>query len=200
MSDSPQATDNTQEPTSGTTATSTPSYVDPRFKAADPYAYLPDVPTFPLSSADFSSGDELPAELQGPDDVSPQLSWSNLPEGTKSLAVTVYDPDAPTVSGYWHWAVFNLPADLTELPKNAGSEDTSSLPERAQTLKGDSVKRGYYGAMPPEGHGPHRYLYAVHAVDVDKLDIPEDSTPTILGFNLNFHTLARSIIWGWAEN
>ena len=141
MSDSPQATDNTQEPTSGTTATSTPSYVDPRFKAADPYAYLPDVPTFPLSSADFASGDELPADLQGPDGVSPQLSWSDLPEGTKSLAVTVYDPDAPTVSGYWHWAVYNLPADLTELPKTPDPKThhpSQKAPKRSKETQGNA--------------------------------------------------------------
>ncbi|MEJ4112514.1 YbhB/YbcL family Raf kinase inhibitor-like protein [Corynebacterium kroppenstedtii] len=200
MTHSHHPTGNAQDPTSGSTATSTPSYVDPRFAAADPYAYLPDVPTFPLRSATFTSGDELPGKLQGADAVSPHLAWSDLPTGTKSLAITVYDPDAPTVSGYWHWAVFNLPAKLKELPENAGSEQTSLLPTGALTLKGDSGTRGYYGANPPQGHGPHRYLYAVHAVDVEKLDIPDDATPTILGFNLNFHTIARSIIWGWAEN
>lgn len=178
----------------------TPDYVDDRFKAADPYDYLPDVPSFELTSETFVSGDRLPEEQLGGNDVSPQLSWSGFPEGTKSFAITCYDPDAPTVSGYWHWAVFNIPVSTTSLPAGAGDEELAGLPDGATALKGDSGKRGYYGAKPPAGHGPHRYLFAVHAVDVEALEIPDYATPAILGFNLNFHTLGRAIYWGWAES
>ena len=179
---------------------STPTYVDSRFKAADPYAYLPELPAFTLTSTDITDGAQLPGPQLGGHDISPHLAWSDLPEGTKSLAVTCFDPDAPTACGYWHWAVFNIPVSVTELPTGAGDEELMGLPDGATALRGDSGKRGYYGAMPPEGHGPHRYLYAVHAVDVEHLDIPDRSTPAILGFNLNFHAIGRAILWGWAEN
>lgn len=174
-------------------------YNDSRFPGPDPYAPLGDVPSFPLTSADLTPGDKLKEAQLGGNNVSPQLSWSDLPEGTKSLAVTCFDPDAPTGSGYWHWAAFNIPVSVTELPTGAGDETLGGI-EGVVSLKGDSGLRGYYGAQPPEGHGPHRYLFAVHAVDVEKLDIDPDSTPTVLGFNLYFHTLGRSVLWGWYEN
>lgn len=174
-------------------------YNDARFPGPDPYAPLGDVPTFPLTSTDLTNGDKLKEPQLGGNNVSPQLSWSDLPEGTKSLAVTCFDPDAPTASGYWHWAAFNIPVSVTELPTGAGDETLGGI-DGVVSLKGDSGVRGYYGAQPPEGHGPHRYLFAVHAVDVEKLDIDPDSTPTVLGFNLYFHTLGRSVLWGWYEN
>jgi Raf kinase inhibitor-like YbhB/YbcL family protein len=124
--------------------------------------------------------------------VSPSLSWKNAPAGTKSFAVTVYDPDAPTLSGFWHWAVANLPASVTELA--AGVGDGSNLPGDALTLVNDAGARRYVGAAPPAGHGPHRYYVAVHAVDVDKLDLPEDASPAFLGFNLFQHAIARAVI------
>lgn len=169
------------------------TYDDPRFPGPDPYAPLKNLPSFPLSSTDLREGERLgQAQLAG-SDISPQLSWSDLPEGTKSVAITCFDPDAPTGAGFWHWAVFNIPVSVHEI--SSGGEIEGSL-----SLKGDSGQRGYYGAQPPEGHGPHRYLFAVHAVDVDKLDIDPDATPTVLGFNLYFHSLGRAIVWGWAEN
>lgn len=172
------------------------SYVDPRFPGPDPYAPLGELPTFPLSSKDFSDGERLADVHAAPSNVSPHLQWSQLPEGTKSLAVTCFDPDAPTASGFWHWAVFNLPATLTELPTGADIQEL--FPEAVQ-LKGDSGSRAYYGPQPPEGHGPHRYLFAVHAVDTEELDIDPDATATVLGFNLYFHSLARAVAWGWYE-
>lgn len=172
---------------------------DPRFPGPDPYAPLKDLPSFRLTSHDLQNGDQLAADQCAPLNISPQLSWSGLPEGTKSLAVTCFDPDAPTASGYWHWAAFNIPVSVTELPTGAGDETLGGI-DGVVSLKGDSGVRGYYGAQPPEGHGPHRYLFAVHAVDVEKLDIDPDSTPTVLGFNLYFHTLGRSVLWGWYEN
>lgn len=172
---------------------------DPRFPGPDPYAPLKDLPSFSLSSTDIRDGEQLAEEQTGAKSISPQLSWSDLPEGTKSLAVTCFDPDAPTASGFWHWATFNIPVDVTELPNGAGKEDLEGVPG-ATTLVGDSGQRGFYGAEPPAGHGPHRYLFAVHAVDVEKLDVPADATPTVLGFNLYFHALGRAIVWGWYEN
>lgn len=171
---------------------------DPRFPGPDPYAPLKDLPSFTLTSSDITNGEQLPEAQSGDQSVSPQLSWSDLPEGTKSLAVTCFDPDAPTASGFWHWATFNIPASVSELPTGAGKESLEGVPE-ATTLVGDSGQPGFYGAAPPAGHGPHRYLFAVHAVDVEKLDVPAEATPTVLGFNLHFHAIGRAILWGWYE-
>ncbi|WP_297592783.1 YbhB/YbcL family Raf kinase inhibitor-like protein [Mycobacterium sp.] len=166
--------------------------------APDPYASLPKLPTFTLTSQSVTDGQPL-AKPQvsgimgaGGEDVSPQLSWSGFPDGTRSFAVTVYDPDAPTASGFWHWAVANLPADVTELAEGAG--DGSDLPGDALTLVNDAGLRRYLGAAPPAGHGAHRYYIAVHAVDTDKLDLPEDASPAFLGFNLFQHAIARAVI------
>ncbi|WP_187441035.1 YbhB/YbcL family Raf kinase inhibitor-like protein [Corynebacterium urealyticum] len=175
------------------------SYVDERFPGPDPYAPLADLPKLKISSETFADGDRLPEAQLGGNDVSPQLSWEPGPEGTESYAVTCFDPDAPTASGFWHWAVFNIPASVTSLHLDAGDAELAGLPKGATALRGDSGSRGYYGAMPPEGHGPHRYLFAVHAVG-EKLDISDSATPTVLGFNLQFKALARGILWGWAEN
>lgn len=172
-------------------------YVSDRFPGPDPYAPLKDVPVFRVSSDDFTDGERLPDHLAGDNATSPQLQWSGAPEGTESFAVTCFDPDAPTASGFWHWSAFNIPADVSQLPAGAGTED--GLGVGATVLVGDSGVQGYYGANPPAGHGPHRYLYVVHAVDT-KLDSAEIANPTQLGFNLYFHTLGRAITWGWYEN
>lgn len=164
----------------------------------DPYQYLPDVPSFTLTSADVQDGAELgTAQVSGimgagGEDVSPQLSWSGFPAETKSFAVTVYDPDAPTGSGFWHWVVANLPASVTELASNAGDETGSGLPDGAVTLRNDAGVRRYIGAAPPAGHGAHHYYTVVHAVDVDRLDVDDRASPAFLGFNLFSHTLARA--------
>ncbi|MEY8195682.1 YbhB/YbcL family Raf kinase inhibitor-like protein [Corynebacterium pseudotuberculosis] len=175
------------------------TYIDPRFPGPDPYAPLKDLPVFSLSSTSFKEGEKIPEIHLAEGGLSPQLSWSNLPEGTKSLAITCFDPDAPTASGFWHWAAFNIPVSVSEIAQGAGDETLGGI-ESAITLKGDSGIRGYYGPNPPAGHGPHRYLFAVHAVDVESLEIPADATPTVLGFNLYFHSLARTVYWGWYEN
>lgn len=176
------------------------SYVADRFPGPDPYAPLKDLPAFPLTSTDLVDGAELAEAQRAPANVSPQLAWSELPAGTKSLAITCLDPDAPTGSGYWHWAVFNIPASLTELPTGAGSDATLGGIDGVVTLANDANMRAYYGANPPPNHAPHRYLFAVHAVDVETLDIDPDSTCTVLGFNLYFHSIARAILWGWYES
>lgn len=171
----------------------------------DPYADLPDVPSFELTSTDIA--DNQPLDIKhasgrmgaGGGDVSPQLSWSGFPEGTKSFAVTVYDPDAPTASGFWHWAVFNIPVGTTSLPSGAGTEDDAGLPEGAVQLKNDAGFPGFVGAAPPPGHGVHHYHVVVHAVDVEQLDIPAEASNAYLGFNLFSHSLGRARIVGTYE-
>ena len=163
----------------------------------NPYDDLPEVPTFELRSHDIADGQMLSRPQvsgvfgAGGEDVSPHLAWSGVPEGTQSYAVTVYDPDAPTASGFWHWATFNIPADVTELPSNASDK---GLPDAAIELVNDGGTRGYVGAAPPPGHGRHHYYVVVHAVDVPELDIPADASCAFLGFNLFSHTLGRAMI------
>ena len=166
--------------------------------SANPYDQLPKLPAFDLESTDVRRGERLSndqvGDSAGGKDVSPQLSWSGAPEGTKSYVVTVYDPDAPTASGFWHWAVFNIPAEVTSLAAGAGTPGSSTLPEGAVTLRNDGGVAGYVGATPPAGHGDHEYYFVVHAVDVEILDIPEDASPAMLGFNLFFHAIGRAVI------
>lgn len=166
----------------------------------NPYQFLPDVPTFTVTSTDIEDGKTLPnAQVSGimgagGEDASPQLAWSGFPAHTRSFAVTVFDPCAPTASGFWHWAVANIPASVTGLPTGAGDDEGSGLPDGAVQLRNDAGSNRYIGAAPPEGHGPHRYYAVVHAVDVESLEVDDTSTPAYLGFNLFFHTLARAVI------
>ncbi|QYN23991.1 YbhB/YbcL family Raf kinase inhibitor-like protein [Amycolatopsis sp. DSM 110486] len=175
-------------------------------QSPNPYDFLPSLPSFTLRSTDIAEGETLTTPHlsgifgAGGEDRSPQLSWEGFPEGTRSFAVTVYDPDAPTASGFWHWAVFNVPASVTELAADAGDANGSGLPEGAVTLKGDGGVKQFLGAAPPPGHGPHRYYFVVHALDVDSLEIDGDATPAFLGFNLFGHTLARATITAVYEN
>ena len=169
----------------------------------NPYDFLPELPSFTLTSADVTEGQPLKnAQVSGimgagGEDISPQLSWSGFPEETRSFAVTVFDPDAPTASGFWHWAVANLPATVTDLP--AGVGDGSMLPGDALTLCNDAGMRRYVGAAPPAGHGYHRYFVVVHALSVERLDLTEDASPAYLGFNLFMKALARAVIHGTYE-
>ena len=171
----------------------------------DPYADLPQLPNFTLTSESFNDGDVLPtAQVSGVmgaggSDESPQLSWSGFPADTKSFAVTVYDPDAPTASGFWHWAVFNIPASVTSLPVGAGTPFSDALPAGAVTLKNDAGMPGYVGAAPPVGHGPHRYMVVVHALDAETLDVPAEGSCAYLGFNIFGHGIARARIIGTFE-
>ncbi|SEH75894.1 phospholipid-binding protein, PBP family [Mycolicibacterium rutilum] len=164
----------------------------------NPYDFLPELPSFTLTSNTISDGqpfgnDQVSGIMgAGGSDISPHLTWSGFPEETRSFAVTVYDPDAPTASGFWHWAVANLPATVTELPEGIG--DGSSLPGDAITLRNDAGAKRFIGAAPPPGHGPHRYFIVVHAVGAEKLDLPEDATPAYLGFNLFQQAIARAMI------
>ena len=132
--------------------------------------------------------------------VSPALSWSGAPQGTKSFALSVYDPDAPTGSGFWHWVMFNIPANVTSLPKNAGDPKASLAPAGAIQGANDTGSPGYFGPCPPKGDKPHHYHFQVFAVDVDKLDAGASATPAVVGFNLHFHTLAKATLTGiWSR-
>jgi Raf kinase inhibitor-like YbhB/YbcL family protein len=171
----------------------------------NPYEELPDLPSFEVTSNDLVDGAPL-AKAQvsgmmgaGGSDTSPQLSWRGYPAETKSFAVTVYDPDAPTASGFWHWAVADIPAATTSLPSGAGDDAGSGLPDGAVQLANDASMKRFVGAAPPKGHGPHHYYVVVHALDVERLDLPEGATPAYLGFNLFSHGVARATIVGTYE-
>jgi Raf kinase inhibitor-like YbhB/YbcL family protein len=166
-----------------------------RAVAPDPYSLLPEVPSFTLTSDDIADGQPLDARFAhdsvGGENVSPHLAWSGFPDDTKGFAVTVYDPDAPTGSGFWHWSLFGLGADVTSLAQGASG---GGLPSGAGEARNDYGASGYGGAAPPAGDRPHRYYFAVHALDSDDLGLTADATPAYVGFNLTFHTLARAVI------
>ena len=154
--------------------------------------------TFTLRSNDMTEGGTLPdAQVQAKGNSSPHLRWSGAPAGTRSFAVTCYDPDAPTGSGFWHWTVANIPADVTELLEDASS---GGLPRGAVEGRTDFGAPGYGGAAPPPGHGPHRYIFTVFAVDVPQLDVTPDNSGAVFGFNLHFHTLATASLTATYEN
>lgn len=126
---------------------------------------------------------------------SPHLQWSNVPDGTKSFAVTCFDPDAPTGSGFWHWVVVNIPATTTELALDAGNPKSGLLPKGALQTRTDFGSAGYGGPCPPEGDHPHRYLFTVHAVK-GELSANADTSAAVIGFQLHFNTLEKAAIMG----
>ncbi|GLC24741.1 kinase inhibitor [Roseisolibacter agri] len=126
--------------------------------------------------------------------VSPQLAWKNAPAGTKSFAITAYDPDAPTGSGWWHWVVYDIPATTTALPSGAGSTTPAALPAGAVQGTTDFGAKGYGGPCPPPGDKPHRYIFTVHALKVAKLDVPATATAAMIGFNINANRLASATL------
>ena len=128
----------------------------------------------------------------GGENKSPALKWSGAPKDTKSFAVTVYDPDAPTGSGWWHWSVINIPATITELKPDAGNASGTNLPQGARQVRTDYGAAAWGGACPPPGDKPHRYVFTVFALKTDKLDIPPDATAALAGFMINANTLAKS--------
>ena len=128
--------------------------------------------------------------------ISPSLNWAGAPAGTKSFAVTVYDPDAPTGSGFWHWVVFNIPASAKGLPKNAGDLKANLMPAGAVQSRTDFGVPGWGGPCPPKGDKPHHYIFTVYAVDTDKLDGDQNISAAVVGFMLNFHTLAKGTLTG----
>lgn len=125
--------------------------------------------------------------------VSPALTWSGAPSGTKSYAITVYDPDAPTGSGWWHWVVYNIPAATTELAEGAGAAGgKGALPAGAVQGRTDFGSAGFGGACPPPGDKPHRYVFTVHALKADKIDVPADASAALVGFMVNANRLAKA--------
>jgi Raf kinase inhibitor-like YbhB/YbcL family protein len=162
--------------------------------APNPYELLPAVGTLSVASEDVRDGEQLAPEHLFNDwgmtglNLSPQLSWSGAPEGTRSYAVTCFDPDAPTPSGFWHWCVADIPASVTSLERGA------TLPEPAFAVANDTGSVGYAGAAPPAGDVPHRYYFVVHAVDVESLGVPLGASCAVVSFNLVFHTLARGMV------
>lgn len=126
------------------------------------------------------------------DNVSPQLYWENAPEGTKSFAITIYDKDAPTGSGWWHWLVFNLDKNTTELKEGAGSTKPKLFPKNAIQSLTDFGKPGYGGPCPPEGDGIHSYEVTVYALNTDKLDLEATANPALVGFMINAHTIEKA--------
>lgn len=154
--------------------------------------------TFTLHSPDIPAGGTIAPEFEsdmfgcGGRNESPVLRCSGVPQGTKSLALTVFDPDAPTGCGWWHWIVVDLPASTTELSANAGTKGSTSLPAGARQMRNDYGIFAWGGMCPPPGDKPHRYIFTVHALSVDKLDIPDDATAAICGYMINAHTIAKA--------
>jgi Raf kinase inhibitor-like YbhB/YbcL family protein len=125
--------------------------------------------------------------------VSPALQWRGAPKGTRSFALTVYDPDAPTGSGWWHWVVYNLPAQTTGLPEGAGAADsTGGLPSGAVQGRTDFGTTGFGGACPPQGDRPHRYRFTVHALKTEKLELPADASAALIGYMIQANRLSSA--------
>jgi Raf kinase inhibitor-like YbhB/YbcL family protein len=154
--------------------------------------------TFTLRSANLGGQATLEQVFNGfgcsGDNISPQLSWSNAPEGTKSFAITMYDPDAPTGSGWWHWVAFDIPAAVTSLDAGSGTPGRTGMPAGAIQSMTDFGAAGYGGPCPPPGHGVHRYIITVFALKTEKLGLDATASAPSVGFNLSQHTLAKASI------
>ncbi len=156
--------------------------------------------TFELRSAQIQQGKSLGIGqvfkgfgCEG-NNQSPSLSWSGAPAGTKSFALTLYDPDAPTGSGWWHWMTYNLPSGVSSLPAGAGSEGGASMPEGAVQVRNDFGVKGFGGACPPKGDKPHRYQFTIHALKVEKLELPPDASAALVGYMINANKLGTARI------
>jgi Raf kinase inhibitor-like YbhB/YbcL family protein len=152
---------------------------------------------FTLSSPQMQAGSQMAMEqvFNGfgctGKNVSPELHWSGVPAGTKSLALTVYDPDAPTGSGWWHWLIFNMDPKTTSLPANAGDVSTKLAPAGSVQSRTDFGRTGYGGPCPPAGDKPHRYIFTLFALDVAQLPLDETAPAAMVGFNLNQHSIGK---------
>jgi Raf kinase inhibitor-like YbhB/YbcL family protein len=128
--------------------------------------------------------------------VSPELKWYRVPKGTKSLALTAYDPNAPTGSGWWHWVVYNIPPTVTELPAGAGSADGKGLPAGAMQGTTDFGSPGYGGPCPPKGDRPHHYIFTIYALKTDKLDVPKNASPALIGYFIHANMIGKGVLVG----
>ena len=162
--------------------------------APNPYDYLPATASFTVTSTDVRDGAPLDdAQVADGGNTSPQLSWDGAPEGTQSYVVTCFDPDAPTPSGFWHWNLVDLPADVTSLDTGAAAGE---LPAGAFHVRNDTGEAGFAGAAPPQGDHPHRYFFVVHAVGEPSLGVDADASNAVVSFNLAFKTLGRAVLHG----
>ena len=160
----------------------------------NPYDLLPATASFTVTSDDVTDGAPLKDDqVAAKGNTSPQLSWSGAPAGTKSYVVTCFDPDAPTPSGFWHWVLVDLPANVTSLETGAAAGD---LPGKAFHVRNDGGETGFMGAAPPQGDQVHRYFFVVHAVSEDSLGVDADASPAVVSFNLAFKSIGRAILKG----
>lgn len=163
-------------------------------------AHTANAANFTLKSSEIREAGRVPDEqifnsfgCQG-GNVSPALTWSHAPVGTKSFAVTVYDPDAPTGSGWWHWVVFNIPASVTSLPKNAGDPQGTRMPSGGVQSRTDFGKPGYGGPCPPAGDKPHRYQFTIYALKTERLPLDMDAPAAMVGFYLHQNTIQKAVL------
>lgn len=153
---------------------------------------------FELVSPDIKAGGQIDKAFEfngfgcSGENKSPALQWRGAPAGTQSFAVTVYDPDAPTGSGWWHWSVINLPADVTSLKADAGAAGGAKLPQGASHIRIDYGVAAWGGMCPPPGDKPHRYIFTVHALKTDKLNVPADATAALAGYMINANALDKA--------
>jgi Raf kinase inhibitor-like YbhB/YbcL family protein len=153
---------------------------------------------FTLTSPDIKPGSTIDKKFEfngfgcSGENKSPALKWSGAPKDTKSFVVTVYDPDAPTGSGWWHWAVVNIPASVTELGPDAGAAGGAKLPKGATQIRSDFGSAAWGGMCPPAGAKPHRYVFTVYALKTDKLDLPADASPALAGFMTTANAIGKA--------
>ncbi|MBS1847691.1 MAG: YbhB/YbcL family Raf kinase inhibitor-like protein [Actinobacteria bacterium] len=166
-----------------------------------PYDCLAAVPGFTVTSTDVTDGGAIDKRfiadasfgLDG-ENISPNLTWTGHPDATRSFVVTCFDPDAPTGSGFWHWVLIDIPGHVTELVTGAASGDCSGLPTGAFHVGNDTTSTCWTGPFPPAGHGPHRYVFAVHALSVESLGLDATARPAVVGFTMADVTLARAVL------
>lgn len=161
-------------------------------------ATLPAHAAMKFESPDIKAGSSIDKKFEfngfgcSGENKSPALKWSGAPKDTKSFAVTVYDPDAPTGSGWWHWVVINLAPTVTELKPDAGATSGANLPPGARHVRIDYGTPGWGGMCPPPGDKPHRYIFTLHALKIDKVDIPADATAALAGFMINANSIGKA--------
>jgi hypothetical protein len=178
-----------------------PSQPPPTAIHPNPYAKLPPVPAFTVTSTDVTSHQPMPRPqrsglegIKGGKDISPQLRWTGFPKSTKSFAISMYDPDAPTMSGFWHWVVIDVPASTTSLRTNAGAKNSQTLPQGAIQMRDDAGLHQYLGAAPPPGSGVHNYYITVTALNVPKVSVPASSSAAVVGSFVAAHAIGRGFV------